>query len=562
MDVTLSNFDYCNRDDRKYCDGFNSSSSSSSSSSTSSASSFLPSILPVMQSPSPATWLSWLLFSLPLHLSTEYLESVSTQDLLDIVCGIENKSIDRVPYIDHRGLLDYPLLASTVVLSLFNSSNKQKILSSIVSEKIHSGVSGNSQKNFFSNFWPIIENSLPQRKNEKNNFEDSGNSDILHAIVSDFNSIFKSINGLKGTGNGTPSCENKSKFHLKVFDIEWLHAKIIARTNNSERTTNSVRTASGYHRYAPHDSINIEERIATNMTCEIQSDRMFRTYVDKRSVQNSTLRKMEVDSVFHFQLKYIGLLGWGILSCMCAYEQNLSEKNIKYPPNINGKNSQVPANQRNQNGQDADSATCDIGEMAANIQDIINEIMRKDDEYQHNYHSNLGSKNPINDDDQNRNRQGIFRQKALSINFCSSLVASCLTSTSNICGSKNRRLNSEKSKLSEKSVSGSNISGRLIVRNLAAGVGPIALSSLIKIVGGCVRKEWEIQDPKVQDPKKCDQESMVQDLVGQVTVTVVDDAPAPSSCPLGGTSKMEEDVTLDNNVELDLGSYLEYIKGL
>ena len=125
MDVTLSNFDYCNRDDRKYCDGFNSSSSSSSSSSTSSASSFLPSILPVMQSPSPATWLSWLLFSLPLHLSTEYLESVSTQDLLDIVCGIENKSIDRVPYIDHRGLLDYPLLASTVVLSLFNSSNKQ-----------------------------------------------------------------------------------------------------------------------------------------------------------------------------------------------------------------------------------------------------------------------------------------------------------------------------------------------------------------------------------------------------------------------------------------------------
>ena len=532
-----------------------SSPSSLSSSSSSSSSS------------SVTSWLSWLLSSIPFQTSENFLRSLSTEELLDLMHGESHADLRRTHKLNRIELLDYPYLASTVLVSHFIRSSPsstglfRKSLDS-GDQHVHIDDRKDDKKRLFSSYW-----SKDIGTSNKKETERSANKDMVDMCVSDLRMLFmmadlkardiEAIGARLGTGIGTGiGTPQKTKDPLLyVFDAKCLRTSYILSGMNDIDSYPKSRSLLSPRYHAGNSFQNINHEDLTFHTDTVGKD--VQTLREERSGYDDETSGI-IQGPSYLQLQLIGAMGWGLLPCFCAQpisacktktstertnDDGIDDTGKKREDEIidlidfdnEDKNSKLK-------GDRADSVV-DIGKGAAAIKDILQKILDGADTNQEKDIGDLLSRNSRNVIDKTyQEEQKKMPAKAMSIHFCVTLLASCLTSTSTV-GAKAGRCSSTSTSTSTTTTS----SLRPLVRKLAAGVGPIALSFLIKILGRCIKEELEVP---------C-QESESQ----RVESSITSPGAVQDSCIKDDRHRKSREHEREKESGADLGVYLACLQG-
>ena len=459
------------------------------------------SLFPSFPSPSVLSWLSLLLSSIPLEMSEDFLRTLVTRHLLDMIDGGHHSHFLKAHKLKRMELAYFPFLASTVMVSQLvrSSSSSNNFSSRSIERENQSANSDNAKfkkKRLFSNFW-IAAN----RASDTLRAKDRTPKDVIDICLEDLQVLFLAtdlgtsddekarkrtgtgtgagagtgtgtgagtgtVTGTgTGTGTGTRTPQRAADPLLHVFDNKWLETLLVGRDGDiNNLISDSMDTDSLY----------------------LRGDR----------VEDQTERKGL--NLFYLQLKLIGIMGWGLLPCFCAssvrrcdrstHIHRAHEGNIN-PSNKKGDGSEAYNNLYNSSASVAsENPFFDVGMGAAAIKDILQSILDCTDAISEEEGLNLGLCSSSNGGDkvlvENQKKLPV---KSIPIHFCVTLLASCLTTTSSV-GVRISRCSTTSTLDNDFGI----LSIKPIMIKLAAGVGPIALSFLLKILERHIKEELEV----------------------------------------------------------------------
>ena len=398
---------------------------------------------------------SWLLSTVSSSFRRSYFRSVSHQELLEIVTqdveknGVYNFNINSemrrqkssfLPFLPPLAsiLLNYPYLSSSILLSL-----SEERISESKSENLmlnNSIGDANLKRNKGMRTLLASDRILTENKMSGCVGKDK-HADLLSSVCADIQSlIFASAQIIDYRNNGNYDYDN-SKISVNIFDTHWLE----------------------YH-----------------------------LHVIQKNSFNLTFGRIELHT------RLVRALGWGLMSCFCFENEKSGSKNENKNENEN----------ENENKNEHENLTArhniswsrkkTVGEDAVTLQDIVDLFLQLLAQFQTSSPF-LTTENPlekvanvaVNDHHVAGKRETLEtineKEKTVSdvtsrtiqpyvtteITFCVSVLASCLTTMSNIT--------IKDTKPSSSSSSSSSSTKR--IKNLSAAVGPMMVPILMRLLG-------------------------------------------------------------------------------
>ena len=498
----------CEEDENKCgpCHGYISSSSHTS-------------LLPSFSSPSVLCWLPWLVSSIPLQTSELFLRTLDTKHLLDMIQGYGHSPLLKSHKLKRIELICFPLLASTVMVSQLIRSSPSSIISSSQStdresHNTNTDRAHHNKKRLFSNFW-TADNSASDSARAKGRTT----KDVIDLCLNDLQALFlitdvgtgddeKSGTGT-GTGAGTGAPQKSSDPLLHVFDTKLLKTLTFGGDTISSPSSRSIPTSR-----CPVVTTRNSKSTDTNnlIPGSIETDSPF---LRGDKVEDKTERR-KGQNYSYLQLKLIGIMGWGLLPCYCASSISTCDRNTHISSandsSINSSNEKRDRSATLNNFHNSSMSIgsgnpfFDVGKGAAAVKDIIQKILDYTDALVEEEGLDLGPCSSKNEGDKvlGENQEHL-PVKSIPIHFCVSLLASCLTTTSTV-GVKTSRCSTTSTSTSTSTLDKESgiLSIKPIMAKLAAGVGPIVLSFLLKIIECHIKEELEVRglslESRTQDP--------------------------------------------------------------